>query len=224
MDAVHLMRAATGRDLIIKVEGCYHGHHDSVEVSVLPEERRGRSGRAPGRGRRQHRHPAVRSSTCRWSSASTTSTWSRGSWPSTPGRVAGMIVEPVMMNAGIILPEPGYLGPIRDLLHGARRAAGVRRGQDRPHRRSPGGVTAVYGVTPDIICLAKALGGGAAVGRDRRHRRGHGPIADGPYEQVGTFNGNPLAMAAARATLTEVLTPAAYAHIERAPRPDGRAA
>ena len=61
MDAVHLMRAITGRDLIIKVEGCYHGHHDSVQVSVYPEADEVGPGRTPASASRQHRHPAARS-------------------------------------------------------------------------------------------------------------------------------------------------------------------
>src|ERR1017187_1286362 len=109
MDAVHLIRAITGRDLIIKVEGCYHGHHDSVQVSVCPEpdDEIGPPGKPAG----------VPSSTG----------IPRGITDLTlvvgfndldgvarlldenPGRVAGMIIEPIMMNAGIIMPEPGYL-------------------------------------------------------------------------------------------------------------------
>jgi glutamate-1-semialdehyde 2,1-aminomutase len=131
-----------------------------------------------------------------------------------PGRVAGMIVEPVMMNAGIIPPEPGYLEAIRDLLHGAGALLAfdeVKTGLTV----SPGGASAVYGVTPDIICLAKALGGGLPLSAIGGTAEVMGLIADGTYEQVGTFNGNPLSMAAARATLLEALTPEAYARIER---------
>ena len=88
---------------------------------------------------------------------------------------------------------------------------------------SPGGATAAYGVTPDIICLAKALGGGLPVAAIGGTEEVMGLISDGTYEQVGTFNGNPLSMAAARATLLEALTPEAYAHIERLREPAARA-
>ena len=131
-----------------------------------------------------------------------------------PGRVAGMIVEPVMMNAGIIPPDPGYLEAVRDLLH----AHGALLAFDEVKTGltvSPGGATAAFGVTPDIICLAKALGGGLPVAAIGGTAEVMGLIADGTYEQVGTFNGNPLSMAAARATLLEVLTPEAYAHVDR---------
>jgi glutamate-1-semialdehyde 2,1-aminomutase len=213
MDAVHLMRAATGRDLIIKVEGCYHGHHDSVEVSILPElEDAGPAERPVGvagnTGIPQSFIDLV--VVVGFNDADAVARVIAEH----PGRVAGMIVEPVMMNAGIIAPEPGYLGAIRDLLHDAGALLAfdeVKTGLTV----SPGGASAVYGVTPDIICLAKALGGGLPVSAIGGTAEVMGLIADGTYEQVGTFNGNPLSMAAARATLLEALTPEAYARIER---------
>jgi glutamate-1-semialdehyde 2,1-aminomutase len=79
----------------------------------------------------------------------------------------------------------------------------------------PGGVTAMYGVQPDIVCLAKALGGGVPCGAVGGTAEVMEAIADGRYDQVGTFNGNPLTMAAARAVLTEVLTPDSYVRAEQ---------
>jgi glutamate-1-semialdehyde 2,1-aminomutase len=213
MDAVHLMRAISGRDLIIKVEGCYHGHHDSVQVSVTPE--------ADEIGPRDH-PIGVAASTgipaairdlvvvvpfndlAAVERALTTH----------KGRIAGMIVEPIMMNAGIIPPEPGYLAGLRDLLH--RHDALLAFDEVKTgFTTGPGGATALYGVVPDIVCLAKALGGGVAVAAIGGTAQVMAAIVDGTYDQVGTFNGNPLAMAAARATLGEVLTDEAYAHLER---------
>ena len=129
-----------------------------------------------------------------------------------------MILEPVMMNAGIIPPDDGYLAGLRDLLHGDGAFLTfdeVKTG----FTTGPGGVTARYGVVPDIVCLAKALGGGIAVAAIGGTDEVMSAIADGRYEQVGTFNGNPLAMAAARATLTEVLTAAGVRAPRRARRP-----
>jgi len=79
----------------------------------------------------------------------------------------------------------------------------------------PSGATGALGVRPDIVCLAKALGGGIPVAAVGGTDEVMGLIADGTYEQVGTFNGNPLSMAAARAVLLEALTPEAYAHVDR---------
>ena len=105
MDAVHLMRSFTGRDLIIKVEGGYHGHHDSVQVSVMPDPDDAGPADSPAQVPSSQRHPRARSPASR-SIATSSTTWaaSPGSSTSTKDQVAGMIVEPVMMNAGIIPP------------------------------------------------------------------------------------------------------------------------
>ena len=125
-----------------------------------------------------------------------------------------MILEPVMMNAGIIHPVDGYLAGLKDLLH--RHGALLTFDEVKTGLTvGPGGVTRLVGVTPDLVCLAKAMGGGVSTAAIGGTEEVMSMIADGTYEQVGTFNGNPLAMAAARAMLTEVLTPAAYAHLER---------
>lgn len=213
MDAVHLVRAATGRDLIIKVEGCYHGHHDSVQVSVLPE--------ADEVGPREHPTgvpgnsgiPAAIRDKVVVVPFNDPEAVARA-LAEHPDQIAGMIVEPVMMNAGIIPPDDGYLAAIRELLH----AAGALLIFDEVKTgftTGPGGVTALSGVTPDLVCLAKALGGGIAVAAIGGTTEVMSLIAEGVYEQVGTFNGNPLAMAATRANLSEVLTPDAYAHLDR---------
>jgi glutamate-1-semialdehyde 2,1-aminomutase len=212
MDAVHLMRAVTGRDLIIKLEGGYHGHHDSVEVSVLPEPEDVGPADAPAATASNSGIPAaIRDLTLVVSFNDLDMV--RRTLEAHPGQIAGMILEPVMMNAGIILPLDGYLAGLKELLHehGALLAFDeVKTG----FTAGPGGVTAIYGVTPDIICLAKAVGGGIASAAIGGTEEVMSAIADGRYEQVGTFNGNPMAMAATLATLTQVLTPAAYANVD----------
>jgi glutamate-1-semialdehyde 2,1-aminomutase len=212
MDAVHLMRAITGRDLIIKVEGCYHGHHDSVQVSVCPE------GDAAGPADK----PAQVPSSTGIPQAIMDLTLVVGFndlggvarlLDENPGRIAGMIIEPIMMNAGIIKPEPGYLAGLKELLHshGALLTFDeVKTGLTA----GPSGATGLTGVTSDIICLAKAIGGGVSVAAIGGTQEAMGHVASGDYEMVGTFNGNPLAMAACRAMLCEVATPAAYERIE----------
>jgi glutamate-1-semialdehyde 2,1-aminomutase len=131
-----------------------------------------------------------------------------------PGEVAGMIVEPIMMNAGIIPPEDGYLADLRDVLH--RHGALVTFDEVKTgFTVGPGGVTRRLGVVPDLVCLAKSMGGGLPTSAIGGTDAVMALIADGRYQQVGTFNGNPLAMAAVRATLTEVLTPDAYRHLDR---------
>lgn len=212
MDAVHLARSITGRDLIIKVEGCYHGHHDSVQVSVLPD--------ADEVGPREHPTGvpgntgiprAIRDLVVVVPFNDPESV--ARALSEHKGRIAAMILEPVMMNAGIIPPADGYLAAIRDLLHDSG-ALLIYDEVKTGFTTGPGGVTARSGVLPDIVCLAKALGGGISVAAIGGTREVMSAIADGRYEQVGTFNGNPLAMAATRATLSEVLTDDAYAHLD----------
>jgi len=215
MDAVHLMRAITGRDLIIKVEGCYHGHHDSVQVSVCPEYDDDDRGPAD--------HPNSVPSSAGIPKAITDLTLIVGfndldavrrRLAEYPGQIAGMILEPIMMNAGIIKPEPGYLAGLKELLH----AHGALLTFDEVKTgltAGPGGATRVTGVTPDIVCLAKAIGGGIAVAAIGGTTEVMDHVANGDYEMVGTFNGNPLAMAACRAMLTQVATPDAYERLEK---------
>ena len=170
MDAVHLMRAATGRDRILKVEGCYHGHHDSVEVSVLPEpdDPIGPADRprgVPDNTGIPARDHGPGDAWCR----STTSPPSSGRCAEHRGEVAGMILEPIMMNAGIIHPDDGYLAGAAGPAAPPRRAAGfdeVKTGLTV----GPGGVTRRSASTPDLVCLAKAMGGGLSDGRDRGQR------------------------------------------------------
>ena len=215
MDAVHLMRAVTGRDLIIKVEGCYHGHHDSVQVSVCPdgdEDERGPAGQPLGVPSSAGIPTAITDLTLVVGFndlAAVKRTLERH-----PGQIAGMILEPIMMNAGIIKPEPGYLQGLKDLLH-SRGALLTFDEVKTGLTAGPGGATGYTGVTPDIVCLAKAIGGGVAVAAIGGTSEVMSHVANGDYEQVGTFNGNPLAMAACRAMLQEVATPDAYERLEK---------
>ncbi len=207
MDAVHLMRAITGRDEIIKIEGSYHGHHDAVMVSQW------RSLDLLGPADHPHRVaapgiPQAMADLVHLVPFNDLDALERV-LHANQSRVAGMIMEPMMMNAGIIPPQAGYLEGVRRLT----RKYGVLLAFDEVKTGlsvHPGGVTGLSGVTPDIVCLAKALGGGVPCGAIGGSHEVMSAIAAGRYDQVGTFNGNPLTMAAARAMLTEVLTDDAY--------------
>jgi glutamate-1-semialdehyde 2,1-aminomutase len=212
MDAVHLMRAITGRDRILKAEGCYHGHHDSVMVSVANEIDEIGPVTRPTSAPAGAGIPGVLTDLTTIVPFNDLDAVARA-LDEHAGQVAGMIVEPIMMNAGIIPPADGYLAGLRDLLHdhGALLAFDeVKTGITT----AAGGVTELSGVTPDIVTLAKAMGGGVPCGAIGGTVDVMAYIAEGRYEQVGTFNGNPLTMAAARAMLTEVTTPEAYAHLD----------
>ena len=211
MDAFHLMRAITGRKLVVKIEGSYHGHHDSAMVSIFrSQEQLGpidEPFRVPGPGVTQEMADLLR-------------IVPYNDLPAVErvleqhrGQIAGMIMEPMMMNAGIIPPQPGYLEGVRQLT----RSHGVLLAFDEVKTGLVvgwGGATKLFGVTPDIVCLAKALGGGLPCGAIGGTEEVMAAITDGRYDQIGTFNGNPLTMAAARATLLEVLTPEVYGAAE----------
>jgi glutamate-1-semialdehyde 2,1-aminomutase len=213
MDAVHLMRAITGRDLIIKVEGCYHGHHDSVQVSVTPDAD------DVGTAENPNQVPASTGIPAAFIALTLVASFNdvdsvRRLLEEHPGKVAGMILEPVMMNAGIIPPETGYLAALKNLLHehGALLTFDeVKTGLTV----GPGGATQLMGVTPDIVCLAKSIGGGLIVGAVGGTTEVMSHVANGDYDMVGTFNGNPLSIAGARAMLEQVATPEAYERIEK---------
>ena len=126
---------------------------------------------------------------------------------------ACVIMEAAMMNLGIVLPEPGYLEAVREITqrHGIVLIFDeVKTGLTI----AAGGATEKWGVKPDMVTLAKALGGGTPTGAIGGNEEVFSVVADGSVYQVGTYNGNPLMMAAVRANLTEVMTPEAYAHLD----------
>ncbi|HEX6331192.1 MAG TPA: aspartate aminotransferase family protein [Actinomycetota bacterium] len=208
LEAARLMRAVTGRDLLLKIEGTYHGHHDSLMFSVIPDPER--------IGPREHPVTVPQALGIPHAFASLVRVVPFNDLAAVElaldeldGRVAGMMVEPAMMNCGVILPEPGYLQGLKDLLHrhGALLAFDeVKTGATIAY----GGAVEAFGVTPDLICLAKAIGGGVPCGAIGSTEDLLGPVVRGDYDMAGTFNGNPLTMAATKACLTEVLTKDVY--------------
>src|SRR3954447_4723874 len=216
LDAVHLARAATGRDVIIKIEGSYHGHHDAVMVSVKPPaelmgERRRPNAVPYGLG-----YPASVPEQTRpipFNDADAL----EALLDELTGKVAGVILEPAMMNINIVPPVDGYLNRVKELthLHGAVLVFDeVKTGA----AGAAGGATELYGVTPDVVCLAKAICGGLPGGAVGMTGELAALVASGRVKQQGTFNGNPLVMAAARATLIDVLTDDAYTRLHAANR------
>jgi glutamate-1-semialdehyde 2,1-aminomutase len=216
MDAVHLARALTGRDVLLKIEGTYHGHHDAVMVSVKPpadlmgpRERPASVeyglGYAPGTAEYTRAVP--------FNDADALA----HVLEELEGRVAGLIMEPAMMNVNIVPPVDGYLERVRELT----RAHGVVLIFDEVKTGAAvaaGGATELFGVTPDVVCLAKAICGGLPGGAIGMGDAAAELVASGKVRQQGTFNGNPLVMAAAQATLIDVLTDDAYVRLHAANR------
>jgi glutamate-1-semialdehyde 2,1-aminomutase len=127
--------------------------------------------------------------------------------------IAAVIVEPVMMNCGIIQPDPGYLDGVRDIAH-EHGALLIFDEVKTGVTIAPGGATERFGVIPDLICLAKAIGGGLPVGAIGGRADIMDLINTGRVAQMGTFNGNPLTMSASLVTLRDILTPSAYSHFD----------
>src|SRR4051794_4127812 len=211
MDAVHLARGLTGRDVIVKIEGTYHGHHDAVMVSVKP----------PPEAMGPREHPAAVPYGLGFAPGTAEHTRvgpfndADARAAALDERVAGVILEPAMMNINIVPPVPGYLERVRELT----RAAGVVMIFDEVKTGAAvaaGGATELFGVTPDVVCLAKAMCGGLPGGAIGMTEELASLVASGRVKQQGTFNGNPLTMAAAQATLLEVLTDEAYVSLHAA--------
>ncbi len=206
MAAVRLARAATGRELIVKFDGCYHGHADGFLVKAgsgvatlgLPD--------SPG-------VPAALASltlTAPFNDARAVADLFREH----ADRIAAIIVEPFVGNAGFIAPEPGFHGELRSLCdrYGALLIFDeVMTG----FRVAAGGAQAVLGVKPDLTTLGKIIGGGFPVGA---YGGGAGLMKriapEGPVYQAGTLSGNPVAMAAGLATLRETSRPGFYEELE----------
>jgi glutamate-1-semialdehyde 2,1-aminomutase len=215
MDAIRIARGLTGRDTIMKIFGSYHGHHDAVMVSIGVEYDRIGPRERPaslpyGAGIPQaivDMTVAVHFNDAETMDRRLTELEAEGRKP------ACVIMEAAMMNLGVVLPEPGYLEAVREIT----RRHGVILIFDEVKTGiciAPGGAVERFGVVPDMITLAKALGGGLPSGAIGMTEEIATVVENGSVYQVGTYNGNPLSMAAARASLLEVMTPDAYAHLD----------
>jgi glutamate-1-semialdehyde 2,1-aminomutase len=215
MDAIRIARAYTGRETVMKIFGSYHGHHDTVMVSIGVEydrigDRENLASLPYGAGIPQ----AVADLTVPVPFNDAGAMERRIQRLDAEGRKpACVIMEAAMMNLGVVLPEPGYLDEVRDIT--ARHGIVLIFDEVKTGMAiAAGGATEKFGVTPDMVTLAKALGGGVPTGAIGGTEEVFSVVEDGSVFQVGTYNGNPLGMAATRANLLEVLTPEAYAHLD----------
>jgi len=216
MDAIRIARGLTGRETIVKIFGSYHGHHDAVmvgtgSVELAEADADNLPSVAYGAGIPQ----VVADLTVPVPFNDAGAMERRIDRLERDGRApACVIMEAAMMNLGIVPPEPGYLEAVRELT----RARGIVLIFDEVKTGftiAAGGATERFGVLPDMVTLAKSLGGGLPSGAIGGTDEAMQPVEDEHVYQVGTYNGNPLTMAATRANLLEVLTPEAYEHLDR---------
>jgi glutamate-1-semialdehyde 2,1-aminomutase len=215
MDAIRIARGYTGRDTIVKIFGSFHGHHDYVMVSTyLPVDKIGPRDNYNSIPYGKGIPASVPGMTIPVPFNDAAATETRIERLIEEDRKpACIILEPAMMNIGVVLPEPGYLEALRELTtkHGILLIFDeVKTGLTV----APGGATEYFGVRPDMVTIAKCLTGGLPGGAIGGIEEVWEPVERQEVWQVGTFNGNPLCMAAARATLFEVLNEEGYRHLD----------
>lgn len=202
MSALRLARAYTGREKIVKMAGCYHGHADMLLVQAgsgvatlgLPD--------SPG----VPAATAANTLTVEFNDLQAV----RQLFDQFPNEIAAVIVEPIAANMGFVLPQPGYLQGLQDL---CRRygALFILDEVMTGFRVAPGGAQAYWNLDPDITCLGKVIGGGLPVGAYAGKRDIMKMVApSGTMYQAGTLSGNPLAMTAGIATLQALLEPGVF--------------
>jgi len=218
MHSVRLARAATGRDKIIKFEGGYHGLHDSALVSVKPHPPKDDFGDIknpkPVPGGLGVPKAAIQNVVI--ATFNDLETVERR-FKENSDQIAAIILEPIMMNVGLCIPRPGFLEGLRALCdrYGAllifdEVKTGAKLGW--------GGASEYFNVKPDMICLAKSIGGGFPLAAFGTHKRVMDLISDHKVFHGGTYNTNPVSMAAGLATFRDVLTRENYAHVDKISR------
>jgi len=202
MSAVRLARGYTGRDKIVKFEGCYHGHADSMLVKAGSGALTFGQPDSPGVPRDLARHTL----TATFNDIDSV----RRLFGRNKGQIAAVIVEPVPGNMGVVLPAPGFLEALRKLTR-QERALLVFDEVISGFRVAFGGAQELFGVEPDLTVLGKIIGGGLPVGAFGGRRDVMDALSPvGPVYQAGTLSGNPLAVAAGIACLTELAAKGTY--------------
>jgi glutamate-1-semialdehyde 2,1-aminomutase len=198
----------------MKIFGSYHGHHDYVMVDIsLNSYDMGDRNNYPSIAYGKGIPDVVTQMTVAVPFNDAPALERRLESLQAEGKIpACLIMEAAMMNCGVILPEPGYLAEVRRIT----KKYGIVWIVDEVKTGltvAAGGATELFGIQPDMVCLAKALGAGLPTGAIGATDEVWAPVLSGDVYMVGTFNGNPLVMAAARANLERVMTPEAYSHL-----------
>jgi glutamate-1-semialdehyde 2,1-aminomutase len=213
MHAIRLARGVTGRDKVLKMEGAYHGVHDTVMVSVKPKADAWGDPKSPNPVPASGGVPAATLQNTLIAPFNDLAAAEK-IFATNPKEIAAVIVEPVMMNVGICMPEPGYLQGLRDLC--TRNGALLIFDEVKTGAKlARGGACEYFKVNPDLVCLAKSIGGGFPLAAFAAKKSIMDKIAEHKVFHAGTYNTNPVVMAAGLAVFREVLTPKAYEQINR---------
>ena len=213
MHAVRMARAFTGRDKILKFEGAYHGLHDNALVSVKPHAPDFGDINAPTAVSAGLGVPKATLDNVLIATFNDLETVERRFHQHT-GEIAAIILEPILMNVGVCMPQPGFLEGLREI--STRNGALLIFDEVKTGAKLGwGGASEYFGVTPDMICLAKSIGGGLPLAAFGTHKSVMDLISQHKVFHGGTYNTNPVSMAAGLATFREVLTRENYAHVEK---------
>jgi glutamate-1-semialdehyde 2,1-aminomutase len=210
MHACRIARAATGREKIVKFEGAYHGLHDTALVSVKPKAEDWGDADAPTSVPGGGGIPKASLANVLVASFNNLPSVERR-FRENPGQIAAIILEPILMNVGLCMPQKGFLEGLREICdkNGALLIFDeVKTGA----KLAWGGASEYFGVKPDMICLAKSIGGGLPLGAFGASKPVMHLISDHKVFHGGTYNTNRVSMAAGLATFREVLTRENYAH------------
>jgi glutamate-1-semialdehyde 2,1-aminomutase len=213
MHSIRTARGFTGRDKIIKMEGAYHGVHDSVLISYKPPVEKAGDPKRPQRVKASAGIPdgtAENTVPCQFNDLEALEI----AFESNPNQIAAVIVEPIQMNIGIAMPQQGYLQGVHELCkkNGALLIFDeVKTGA----KLARGGACEYFKMKPDMICLAKAIGGGFPLAAFGARREIMEVLEKGTVFHAGTYNANAIGVAAGVATLTKVLTPDVYPRIAK---------
>jgi len=213
MHSIRLARGVTGRDKIIKMEGGYHGVHDAVLVSVKPPREAAGDARQPTPVASGHGIPQAAMQNTLVAPFNDLAAVER-LFREHRGEVAALILEPIMMNLGICMPDPGYLRGLRELTQ-RYEAMLIFDEVKTGVKLARGGACEFFGIEPDIVVLAKSIGGGFSLAAFGARKHVMDAIASGKVFHAGTYNTNPVAMTAGLATLRDVLTQDAHDRVAR---------
>ncbi len=206
LHAIRLAKAYTGKPRIVKMEGAYHGLHDAVMVSVKPTQETWGSDLTPS--------PVAASAGVSLRASDTLVAQFnnieslQSVLNNSASEVAAVIIEPVMMNVGVLVPDEGYLQAVRELC--LRHGVLLIFDEVKTSSMSYGGASEVFGVAPDIVCLSKSIGGGFPLAAFASTSEIMQAIESRKMMHAGTYNANPVVIAAGLATLKDVLTPSSY--------------